>query len=140
MQYRVPQFIEHEAKILGSLTIKQSMVVGGAALVVFFLYFSVGQSNFFLFILMAAAVIGLSLMISFYKVEGRSFPTVVKNWLFYNSNAKLYLWQRKQSPVYLSTERETKKIMIQKEEIKSPLKLRERGRIENLIKKIDFEK
>lgn len=139
MQYRVPQFIEHEAKILGPLNIKQSMIIGVVLVICFFLYFSVGQSNFFLFLLLAALLTGAALAISFYKVEGQSLPTVMKNWTNFSANPRLYLWRRKQSPIYLSTERERKEIN-NVEEKKSPLKMKDEGKIENLIKQIDFEK
>jgi hypothetical protein len=138
MQYRVPQFIEHEAKILGPLNVKQSMTIGVVLVICFFLYFSIGEENFFLFILLAGLLTVIALVISFYKIEGQSLPTVMKNWTNFNVAPRLYLWKRKQSPVFLSTERERTKLSIIKQE-KSPLKMRDNGKIDDLIKKIDFE-
>ncbi len=138
MQYRVPQFIEHEAKLLGPLNMKQSMLMGGVIAICFFLYFSIGQSNFFLFILLAGLLVGIALTFSFYKIEGQDLPVVIKNWIMFRVSSRLFLWRRKQTPVFLSTERERKKIEINKEE-ESPLKLRDEGKIEDLIKKLDFE-
>lgn len=120
MQYRVPQFIEHEAKILGPLNIKQSITIGGVGVLCFFLYFFIGDEYFFLFILIASFLIGIALAISFYKVEGRELPVVMKNWAFYISNPRLYLWKRKESPVFLSTERQ--KEIVKEEKEKSPFK------------------
>jgi len=139
MQYRVPQFIEHEAKILGPLNMKQSLMVGGVIAACFFMYFSIGQTNFFLFLLIAATLIGLALGISFTKIEGQGLPTVAKNWINFNMNPKIFLWRRKQSSVYLSTERVRREI-TKKEEKKSTLKVKQEGRIGDMIKKIDFEK
>lgn len=138
MQYRVPQFIEHEAKILGPLNIKQSMTIGAVLVVCFFLYFAIGEENFFLFILLAGLLTGIALAISFYKVQGQALPVVMKNWINFSISPRLFLWRRKQSPVFLSTERERRAITIVKQE-KSPLKMRDEGKIEELIKKIDFE-
>ncbi len=138
MQYRVPQFIEHEAKILGPLNIRQSLMVGGVLAICFFMYFMFGQSNFFLFLLVAAFLTGAALAISFAKIEGLGLPTVMKNWMNYNINPKIFLWRRKQSPVYLSTERIRREIVVTEE--KSPLKVKQEGKIGELIKKIDFEK
>ncbi|MFA5169438.1 MAG: hypothetical protein WC420_01645 [Candidatus Paceibacterota bacterium] len=138
MQYRVPQFIEHEAKILGPLNIKQSLTVGGVLAICFFLYFMVGQTNFFLFLLIAAVLTGTALAISFTKIEGLGLPTVIKNWANFNINPKIFLWRRKQSPVYLSTERIKREIVVKED--KSPLKVKQEGKIGELIKKIDFEK
>lgn len=139
MQYRVPQFIEHKAKILGPLDIKQSMVIGAVLVICFLLYFSIGQENFFIFVLIAAFLTVTALAISFYKIEGQSLPEVIKNWTIFSINPKLYLWKRKQSSVFLSTERERSKIITVKEK-KSPLKMRDEGKIEELVKKIDFAK
>jgi hypothetical protein len=50
----------------------------------------------------------------------------------------MFLWKRKQSPVYLSTERIKRDIIVKEE--KSPLKVKQEGKIGELIKKIDFEK
>lgn len=138
MQYRVPQFIEHEAKILGPLNIKQSMTIGAVLVICFFLYFSIGQSNFFLFILLAGLLTGIALAISFYKIEGQALPAVMKNWMNFNIVPQLYLWRRKQSPVFLSTERERRDLTVTEKE-KSPLKMKDNGKIEDLIRKIDFE-
>jgi len=143
MQYRVPQFIEHEAKILGPLNLAQSLMVGGVLAVCFIMYFAFGQQNFVLFLLVAAVLMGGALGISFGKVEGLSLPTVMKNFMNYNISPRIYLWRRKESTVYLSTQRESKpKIITQSQELekKSPLKLRNEGKIEQMIKKIDFEK
>ncbi|MDD2274805.1 MAG: hypothetical protein PHI91_01165 [Candidatus Pacebacteria bacterium] len=138
MQYRVPQFIEHQAKILGPLNVKQSMTIGVVLVICFFLYFAIGEENFFLFILLAGLLTGIALAISFYKVQGQSLPVVMKNWTSFNISPRLFLWKRKRSPVFLSTERERRAITIVKQE-KSPLKMRDEGKIEELIKKIDFE-
>ncbi|MDD4531487.1 MAG: PrgI family protein, partial [Candidatus Pacebacteria bacterium] len=115
MQYRVPQFIEHEAKILGPLNIRQSLMVGGVLAVCFFLYFMIGQTNFFLFLLIAGALTGIALAVSFAKIEGLSLPAVMKNWANFNINPRIYLWRRKQSPVYLSTQRAKREIVIREE-------------------------
>lgn len=139
MQYRVPQFIEHESKILGPLNLRQSLLVGGGIAACFFLYFIIGQENFTVFLLIAIAIIGTALAISFTKVEGLALPTVLKNFLNYNVNPRIYLWQRKEASVYLSAERQKKPVVVSPIE-KSPLKLRNEGRIEQLAKKIDFEK
>lgn len=138
MQYRVPQFIEHEAKILGPLNMRQSLMVGGVIAVCFFMYFSIGQTNFFLFLMIAAALIGIALTISFTKIEGQGLPTVMKNWAIFNVNPKIFLWRRKQSPVFLSTERIRREIVVKEE--KSPLKVKQEGRIGEMIKRIDFDK
>jgi len=123
---------------LGPLNVKQSLTVGGVLVICFFLYFVVGQTNFFLFMLIAAVLTGAALAISFTKIEGLGLTTVIKNWINFNMNPKMFLWRRKQSPVYLSTERIRREIVVKED--KSPLKVKQEGKIGELIKRIDFEK
>ena len=139
MQYRVPQFIEHEAKILGPLNLRQSLMVGGVIAICFFLYFMFGQENFFLFLMVAGLLTGIALALSFGQVEGQSLPKVIKNFLEFNVNPRIFLWKRKQTPVYLSVSRPERKI-APVEEKKAELKMTSQGKIGQLIKNIDFEK
>jgi len=139
MQYRVPQFIEHEAKILGPLNLRQSLMVGGVIAICFFLYFMFGQENFFLFLIVAGLLTGIALALSFGQVEGQSLPKVIKNFLEFNVNPRIFLWKRKQTPVYLSVSRPERKV-APVEEKKAELKMTSQGKIGQLIKNIDFEK
>jgi hypothetical protein len=112
--------------------------VGGVIAACFFMYFSIGTTNFFLFLLIAGFLVGAALTISFTKIEGQGLPTVMKNWANFNISPKIFLWRRKQSPVFLSTERIRREITVKEE--KSPLKVKQEGRIGEMIKKIDFDK
>lgn len=142
MQYRVPQFIEHEAKILGPFNMAQSLMIGGVIAICFILYFSIGQTNLFLFILIAAVLMGIALGISFGKVEGLGLPVVAKNFMNFIISPRIYLWRRKEAAVYLSTQRESKPktVVATTTEKNSNLKLRNEGKIGQLMKKIEFEK
>jgi hypothetical protein len=140
MQYRVPQFIEHEAKILGPLNLRQSLMVGGVIAICFFLYFAIGQENFFLFMLIAALLTGIALAFSFGKVQGQTLEKVLKNFLNYNISPRIFLWRRKQTTVYLSVSRPKRSFVPISQEKKTDLKVTSHGKIGDLIKKIDFEK
>ena len=140
MQYRVPQFIEHEAKILGPLNLRQSLMVGGVIAICFFLYFAFGEENFFLFLLVAGLLTGTALALSFGSVEGQSLPKVIKNFLMFNVNPRMFLWKRKQSTVYLSVSRPERTNIPKAEEKKAELRMTSQGKIGQLIKNIDFEK
>lgn len=140
MQYRVPQFIEHEAKILGPLNLRQSLMVGGVIAICFFLYFMFGQENFFAFLLVAGLLTGIALAMSFGQIEGQSLPKVIKNFLNFNVSPRIFLWKRKQTPVYLSVSRPERSNIPKVEEKKAELKMTQQGKIGQLIKNIDFEK
>jgi hypothetical protein len=138
MQVRIPQFIEHDPKLLGPFTLSQTIYVGAALFGTFILYLFIGQKNFFLFLLLSGLLFGAAIFLAFYKVEGLSIPYVIKNSLDYNMKTKLYIWKRKEIPIYISLEK--KKEENEDPSTKSPLKMTQRGSMDKLMKKIDFEK
>lgn len=93
MRFTIPQFIEHEAKIIGPLTFKQFIFVGIAALICFILYFSV---SFDLFLLGCIVLGGISIAFAFLKIEGIPLPQVVSNFLKFSFSPKKYLWEKKE--------------------------------------------
>ncbi len=62
MNFQVPQFIEHEAKIVGPFTLKQFMYVGAAGGISLVLYFSAPR---LVFILGTIVLGGISLALAF---------------------------------------------------------------------------
>ena len=138
MQVRVPQFIEHDPKLLGPFTLSQTIYVGAALFGTFILYLFIGQKNFFLFLLFSGLLFAVAIFLAFYKVEGLSIPYVIKNSLDYNMKTKLYIWKRKKIPIYISLEK--KKEENEDPSKKSPLKMTQSGSMDKLMKKIDFEK
>ncbi len=122
MQFTVPQFIEHEAKIIGPLTFKQFTYVGFAGAICFVLYFLAPFSVFLLGVLVLG---GGSLALAFIKVGGRSLPTIVGNVFRYSLGQKAYIWKKKEMPTIIyKTEA---KPMIKKVEEKEKFTLKEEG-------------
>ena len=91
-QFTVPQFIEHEPKIVGPLTFKQFIFVGIAGAICFALYFT---GPFFLFILLSIVIMLGGFALAFLKSGGRSLPVVLKNFFTFSSAPKMYLWKQK---------------------------------------------
>lgn len=91
-QFTVPQFIEHEAKIVGPLTFKQLIYVGIAVATCVVFYFIV---PFFVFFLIAAIVIPSGIALAFVKSGGRTLPIVLKNFFGFTVAPKMYLWKQK---------------------------------------------
>lgn len=91
MQYSVPQFIDIEDKVVGPLTAKQALILilGGAILLVAFKFF-----NLAFFLIIAALVVPVSLVLAFYKPRGISALQYVFNYVDFFANPKIYLWQR----------------------------------------------
>ncbi|MDO8264756.1 MAG: PrgI family protein [Candidatus Parcubacteria bacterium] len=92
MQHTIPQFIEHEAKIVGPFTFKQFIYLAVAAAIALVLYVSFGMSALFIIGSVIAGVIALALALL--KVEGRSLPDLIKNIILFFSASKIFLWKR----------------------------------------------
>lgn len=92
MRFVVPKFIEREAKIIGPLTFKQFLYLGGAGAILFAIYF---MMPFSLFVVIAIILMGGAAAFAFVKMEGRSLLVIVKNFFMFFSSPKLYIWKRK---------------------------------------------
>lgn len=109
MQFTVPQFIEHEAKIIGPLTFKQFVFIGAAGTVCLFLYFSVAKTNFFLFLVLSIFIFGIGTTLAFLKIGGRGLPTILVSFLRFSLGPKIYLWKKKEIPLTIFKKAEIKR-------------------------------
>lgn len=91
MQFKVPQFIDIEDKVVGPLTFKQFVyLAGGAGLV----YLSFKLLPFFIGFLVAAAVGALALALAFVKYNNKPFINVLQSFIVFYSRSRLYLWRK----------------------------------------------
>lgn len=90
MEYQVPQFIEVEDRIIGSLTLKQFIYVagGGGLCVVFFSYLP-----FVMAALLSIPVAAFAGALAFHKVNGKPFIEMLEAGFNYYTGAKLFLWK-----------------------------------------------
>lgn len=96
MEYQVPQFIEVEDKIVGTLTLRQFIyVAGGGGLCIFFFAYL----PLIVALLLSLPVAGLAVALSFYKVNGKPFIEVLEAAFNYYTRAKLFLWKHKDASV-----------------------------------------
>jgi len=134
MRFTVPQFIEHEAKIVGPLTFRQFVYVGLAGAICFVLYFSVPFSIF----LVSCIVFGAGgLAFAFLKIGGRTMPTIVANFLRYSLAPKMYIWHKKEQAVAQVYKKEVKKKTEEEGEDELPLKIAEKSQLKKLHTKIE---
>lgn len=132
MRFTVPQFIEHEAKIVGPLTFKQFVYVGIAAAIGFILYFSAPFSVF----LVSCVVLGiLALALAFLKIGGRSLPTIVANLLKFSLAPKMYIWKKSDKPITVFKKEFKKEEKETEEEL--PLKIAENSQLKKLRNQIE---
>jgi predicted membrane protein len=130
MQFTVPKFIERKTRIVGPLTFEQVIFLGIAVAISVFLYFTVPLTTF---IIAAALVIGIALILAFFKIEKTPLPVVVKNLFAFTFDPKIYLWKRKDALPKLITKVE------EKEEVKEEesLKITKQSRLKDLSNRLE---
>jgi hypothetical protein len=92
MRFQVPQFIEIEDKIFGPLTIRQFIYLAGGAGLSFIIFRLLPG---WVSIIPIIAVIGLSLALAFYQINGKPLIFMAQSAFGYFFSSKLYLWKRK---------------------------------------------
>lgn len=112
MQFQVPQFIEVEDKIFGSLTLKQFIyLAGGIGLsVVLFIYLPFKL----LAVVLILPIMAFSLALAFYKINGKPFLDIVESSFYYYFGNKLYIWKKaeKKTETTMAEEMQKAKSMI----------------------------
>ena len=96
MRFQVPQFIEHEAKVIGPFTFKQSIYLSIPAIVGFFLYF---LAPLLLFLVVTISLIGIAIPLAFFKVGGRSLLSIFLGFLQFSVSPKAYIWEKAQQVI-----------------------------------------
>ena len=91
MQFKVPQFIDIEDKIIGPLTLKQFLYLMGGAGILTVLWFYL---ELWLFILIAIPITIIFLGLAFYKINGRPLVYLIGSLIKYLTKPKLYLWRK----------------------------------------------
>lgn len=136
MQYEVPQFIEHEAKILGPLTLKQAIYVSVAGGTVFLM--RLFKFPMLIFWPTSVIVVGFSLAFAFIKVGGQSFSYFLGNFFKFIIMPKVFVWKQKlpeQKIEIPQIEVIDKPIYVKSEE---KLKQENKNRLEQLGRKINI--
>lgn len=95
MQFRVPQFIDIEDKILGPLTWKQASYCLGAGGVMYLSLRFIDSK--LIALLVASPFLGLFLSMAFVKINNQSFVEVLEHAFNFYSKNNLYTWKNGQS-------------------------------------------
>jgi len=99
-QYPVPQFIEQEGKIAFFLSFRQFFYLVGAGAICFMLYYVL---PFFLFVIVAGAIILAAVALSFVTVNGVPLLTLLLGAIGFATGGKDYTWKKKESPYPFKT-------------------------------------
>ncbi|MCC7436715.1 PrgI family protein [Candidatus Nomurabacteria bacterium] len=96
MQFKVPQFIDIEDKVVGNLSFRQfAYLAGGAGLA----YISVKVLPTILALVLTPALIGLSLALTFVKINEKPFSHILESFIRYYTKSRLYLWKKQEPKV-----------------------------------------
>lgn len=96
MRFQVPQFIEVEDRIFGPLTVSQFIYLAGG---IGFLVAMLIVLPTWLAILLGGPIALLGLALAFLKINDRPFIAVMQSAFEYSTNHKLYVWDKKPTPV-----------------------------------------
>lgn len=92
-QFQVPQFIEHEARLIGPFTIKQAAFLGGVGAILFVLWFVLEK---WLFVLLGLPLSLFAMLFGFMKVNGRPLLDFFAAFFSFFISPQLFIWQKRQ--------------------------------------------
>ncbi|MCE9517412.1 PrgI family protein [Candidatus Nomurabacteria bacterium] len=92
MQFKVPQFIDIEDKLFGPFTFREFAYLVGGGGMIFVLY---RLLPFWVAILPILFVAGLTLLLTFYKINNKPFIYYLQAGINYAISSKLYIWKQR---------------------------------------------
>lgn len=134
MQFKVPQNIDMQDKIIGPLTLGQFfyLLFGGLIIYILFNRLVLNGYGFFFFVL--AIPIGLmSFALAFIKVQDRPFPMFVSALIKYMQSPRSRVWQHYTAP---KAQSQTSKLKSQSKET-APKKQLDSVRVQELSELLD---
>ena len=137
MRFTLPQFIEHEAKIIGPLTVKQMIFIGTAGVICFVLYFS---APFSVFLIASVVLGGGAVALSFLKIKRISLPLILINLLKFSVMPKMYIWKKREHSeikIYKKTTEPSSAAFSAEDKEELPLKIAEKSRLKKLQTEIE---
>ena len=93
MQFKVPQNIDMEDKIVGPLTLIQFLYLLGGGLLVYIIFQSLG-SNTALFIILSFPIAIVSVGMAFVKIQDQPLSHFMKAGIYYFTHPKVRFWKK----------------------------------------------
>lgn len=119
MQFRVPQFIDMEDKIVGPLTLKQFGYILGAGGFSFLIWTFVPIK--IIAVVLIIAISSLFLALAFVKINNRPFADILESAFAYYTGNRVYTWKqpteattRQEDPITKVVADTTKEVAISK--------------------------
>ncbi len=131
MHFQVPQFIEVEDKIIGPLTLRQFLYLGGAGFFIFITFYIFTFGVWFMLSVFSAI---LAFVFAFVKPNNQPIERVLVSAFKFFWNPKKYFWQRKERVRKVSLEKTAKPVV---HVFKKPFKRLADEDIKNIAAKLD---
>ncbi len=138
MNFSLPQFTETETKVVGPLTLKQFMYVGGGAGLSFAIYFA-NPLGTTISIVLIVLIMAAATAMAFVKINGIALPTYLTNALRFAMSSKMFLWENNASSktTVVPIQGEVK---IQKSPTAKKIELKKAGQINQTKKILEIKK
>lgn len=94
MEYKVPQNIDVEDRVVGPLTLRQFSILLIAASVVVILYLSIGKSAGFLVFIIAIILVAGAMALAFFDYGGQHLEKIIIDAIFSFFNPKKMVWKK----------------------------------------------
>lgn len=137
MRFQVPQFIEHEPKVVGPLTFRQFLYLGIPGGVAFFAYFTL---PFSVFLVAAIFLVMLGGALGFLKIGGRDLPSMLSSVFFFLVAPKRYIWKKGPAPAKASPVQYQNPKTTSEEPRKTEVKLIQKSKVRDLATRVETSK
>jgi hypothetical protein len=132
MQFKIPQNVQMEDKIVGPLTLKHMIILGAGGGLAYFVYIILSRAYFWeIWLPPVAIIVILTIVIAFVKVYNLSFGKFILLFIEYNLLPRKRKWMKSSGEVFLK-----KPIEIKTDKKKKPVKDKSKESLES-IEKLD---
>ena len=114
-QYKVPQFVDRETKIILFITIRQFIVLLGVSIGLAIVYFLV--SNLTVFIIIATLVMSITISLLFVKFNGRPLYKTFSSMLWFYISSQSYAWKAKNIQTGKVVQRKKPEVNLNKQQL-----------------------
>lgn len=135
MRYKIPRYIDYEAKIFGPASFKQFIFLLAGMITIGFLWLI--TDSFFLFLFLAMIIAAVTGTLAFGKINGKPIVTMLGKFIVFKiSGKKRYFWKKKELAPKTIKRKAVQKEDSEKEE-KIPTKQKQ-GKLEKMSQKIEI--
>ncbi|MGM0439267.1 MAG: PrgI family protein [Patescibacteria group bacterium] len=135
MRYKIPRYIDYEAKIFGPASFKQFLFLLAGMITIGFLWLII--DNLFIFFLTAALVGGIFGGLAFGKINGQPIVSMLGKFIAFKiSGEKRYFWKKKDLAPKTIKRREIKEEETDQDNTRLPTK-QKKGKLDKMSKKIE---